>query len=621
MLTIDSLSGEVRRQISLFVVNHSWHDLSALSQTSRTWYDLVTPELYRDFRIKFHSLSSLQEDIAELDVDGLGRQYLKYARNLELVCLEEPSWLETKRAHFKSQASQNAFLQDSLTECRDHDLRFLYNTAAPYRRNGYPPSTYRPYGDERNDYQQKNWEPIITLLVRFQHLPFFNYVVKDIFPTFLYEALELSHPTCHLNIWTSQCLSPEQPLDHINILQAPTLHTIKMVYKMGVDLQDRSRWVHLDEPFLIIHLHGPEWQEFTGSNTKPSPAVISLESLTFADPDARRPLEHILLNISTMIDLSRLRSLDVGVYAEPTLLAQVASTLTNLERLYVNMGSRGQYKLDDNTSDVQEMIIAVQAFRPLRYLCLRGLRSLSSVGLLLEASDTQRRDPDDEGRKYPITEGDHVRLLAQSCPLLEELRLPLQRTQGNGQECDIYRAIGQSWPRLRIVVLDFDCHPTSRQQEQQDEEEDETTPSPAYLREILINAAIDEILVTSIFNLMCSRQPTQTLRHLRINLTLLNLFTSAMDNVIRQISRSFLVTRPELDPDVDSGLQVQEIGRVAWQLWREWNRLDGPVRIPKQLKDVLEELWPLNSDRNGSKSWKELPLLVKSFPLEDTKDC
>ncbi|GKZ28144.1 hypothetical protein AbraCBS73388_011798, partial [Aspergillus brasiliensis] len=66
------------------VLDYSWRDLSALSQTSRAWHDLAAAELYRELRIKFFDLASLQNDIAELHPEGLGRQYLQHARDLDL---------------------------------------------------------------------------------------------------------------------------------------------------------------------------------------------------------------------------------------------------------------------------------------------------------------------------------------------------------------------------------------------------------------------------------------------------------------------------------------------------------------------------------------------------------
>ncbi|GKZ28974.1 hypothetical protein AbraIFM66950_002221 [Aspergillus brasiliensis] len=486
------------------VLDYSWHDLSALSQTSQAWHDLAAAELYKKLRIKFSDLTSLQNDLAELHPEGLGRQYLQHARGLDLVCLEKP-WLETKTAKrlwqkknwaneyilIKPPASNDFFLQDSLLECRDFSLRFL---------------TW-----SMHHYEQNDWKPVITLLSRLTHLRLLNYAVRNMFPTCLLQALQQLHPICQLNIWATQSPSLDlpglgrshqfvldefkQPFD-LSILHAPTLNTFKAAYTIDRRPGSEPEWVHVDEPFAFIFMAPnlkhliiddmwgmdynsstkvkAEWREYI-AKAKPSPAAAILDSITLLHLEPYRPLERILLNISSHVDLSRLRSLDIGVFSEPIMVSQAASILLGLERLYVHMVPwnkqrviRGDSQSEDATWDIEEMITAVNAFRPLRFLCLRGLRSFSSLeriishhntleGLSLEASDRQRSTPQD-GLKYPIFNGDHIRFIAKMCPLLEEVRLPLQRTQGNAHECDLYAAFGQL-SRLHTVMLDLDCDP------------------------------------------------------------------------------------------------------------------------------------------------------------------
>ncbi|OJI88778.1 hypothetical protein ASPTUDRAFT_79798 [Aspergillus tubingensis CBS 134.48] len=642
MPTLDCLPVEVQRLICLFVVDYSWHDLAALSRTCQDWHDLAATELYRYLRIAFCDRTQLLNAISELHTDGLGRQYLRYARTLELVCLKKPG-LETKTAkqlwQQKNWANIHTLLQDSLFQICDSSLFFLTSTLAYYR--------------------QDDWEPILSLLSRLQHLQLLSYAVRNMFPTCLLQALQRSHPACRLNVWTPQsptldlpglgrshrCVGKEfkQPFD-LEILRSPALHTLNAVYTVNRD--PHQGWIHIDEPLsfvfmapnlkhlLLDDMHGrhdnpirkvkKEWQEFT-SKVKPSSPVVCIDSLTFINGDPQQPHESILFNISTMIDLSRLRSLDLGVHSEPAMLGKVASILVHLERLYVGMvpwnKPRTSYTEDnsvDAASDNEEMISAVQTFRSLRFLCLRGLWNFSSLdrilsyhhnleGLSLETSEEQRRTPHD-GPKYPISNGEHIRSIARLCPRLQELRMPLQRSRGSAQECEIYKALGQLL-RIHTVHLDLDCNP--RRTPREDE-----VPSPSSLREILINSAVDESLVTEIFNLVFFHQETRKIKYIRVNLVGADLFRRELEHVIRQLGRSFLVTRKDFYLNEEVLVDVKEIGRVAWQLWREDEiGYSGPIQIPREVKEVLEELWPLQSDRNRSKKWKEFPLLVRSFPL------
>ncbi|RAK88470.1 hypothetical protein BO79DRAFT_228521 [Aspergillus costaricaensis CBS 115574] len=453
------------------------------------------------------------------------------------------------------------------------------------------------------------------LLSRLRYLRLLSYAMRNMFPTCLYQALQRLHPACQLDVWTPQsptldlpglgrshpCVGSQfkQPFD-LNILRSPALHTINAVYTLDRDAE--QGWIYNDEAFrfvcmapnlkhLLIHdMYGrnenpitkvkEEWQEFS-LNTKPSSASFSISRPCSTCPN--------------------LRSLDMGVHSEPAMLIKAASIMIHLELLYINMLPwKKQMKIlwdvdyEDATWDIEDMISAVRGFRPLRFLCLRGLRSFASVsrivshhntlaGLSIESSDRQRQTPQ-EGLKYPISISEHVRLIANLCPRLEEVRMPLQRSQGNAKE-----------------------HTPLRDE----------LPSSACLREILINSAIDERLVTEIFNLVFFNQRTRRIKIMRVKLAIGDVFVRELEHVVRQLGRSFLVTRKDFYINEDVLVDVTEVGRVAWQLWREDDiGYIGSIHIPKEIKAILEEYWPLQSDSNRSKKWNEFPLLVRSLPLE-----
>ncbi|PYH35280.1 F-box protein [Aspergillus neoniger CBS 115656] len=88
--TLDCLPVEVQQLICLCVINNSWHDLAALSQTCQGWHDLAAAELYRNLQVTFFNHTDLLNAMSELHTNGLGRQYLQYARTFELVYVEKP---------------------------------------------------------------------------------------------------------------------------------------------------------------------------------------------------------------------------------------------------------------------------------------------------------------------------------------------------------------------------------------------------------------------------------------------------------------------------------------------------------------------------------------------------
>ncbi|PWY65430.1 hypothetical protein BO83DRAFT_401901 [Aspergillus eucalypticola CBS 122712] len=436
-------------------------------------------------------------------------------------------------------------------------------------------------------YQQQNWEPIISLLSRMKCLRLLSYAMRNMFHRF------------------------KQPFD-LNILRSPALHTINAVYTLYRDAE--QGWTYNDEAFRFVCMapnlkHFPILHDMYGRDENP----ITKVKRKWQDYDPHNPHERILLNISTMANLSNLRSLDMGVHSEPAMLIKAASIMIHLERLYISMIPRKKQMkmlwdvdIEDVTWDIEDMISAVRAFRPLRFLCLRGLRSFASLSRI--PSDRQRQTPQ-EGLKYPISNSEHVWLLANLCPRLEELRMPLQRSQSNAQECEIYKALGQL-SRLHTVFLDLDCDP--RHTSLRDE-----LPSSACVREILINSAIDERLVTEIFNFAFFNQRTCRIKNMRVKLAIGDFFVRELEHVVRQLGRSFLVTRKDFYINKDVLVDVTEVGRVAWQLWREDGiGYIGSIHIPKEKKKVILEYWPLQSYSNRSKKWKEFPLLVRSFPLE-----
>jgi hypothetical protein len=356
-----------------------------------------------------------------------------------------------------------------------------------------------------------------------------------------------------------------------------------------------------------------EWKDFS-ANFKPVPAAC-LDSLSLHFGSGHGPLEEILLKLGKLVDLSRLRSLDMSVYSNPSLLIQAASLLHSLDRLFVDMDPWTKRNEEVNADD-NEMVAAVRAFAPVRFLCLRGLRRTSSLdpilqhhgsslqGLAIEASEEGRpwRSLYDNGYKYPVLDSQHISQLVDCCPNLQELRLQIKRQGGNHRECNIYRALGQ-FTQLHALILDLHCDP--RQSPIGPE-----IASTTCLRETLINAATDESLAMSIWDLIASSQPSKRLRKLRIIPFGANFYSREEKHVIRLLSRSFLLTRPDFycqtKPD------VREIGKEAWELWREDDIFEnGRLHIPQQIYDLLNEIWPSTrgvQNKHWNQYWKSFPL-------------
>ncbi|KAI9371141.1 hypothetical protein BJX61DRAFT_512463 [Aspergillus egyptiacus] len=356
-----------------------------------------------------------------------------------------------------------------------------------------------------------------------------------------------------------------------------------------------------------------EWRSLAAAQ-KPTP-VASLESLTVT-----LPRESAVLNLAKSINLSCLRSLDIMQYYNPDLLAEIATLFPKLERLYIppNSGRRidpvtRQRRHANHFADDDDGIAAVQCFVPLKYLWLRALRSPSGLlrvlekhgpslkGLILEPGH-QARSSDDGGHKYPEVNATEVERLCELCPNLQELRLPIKRSQGNSEECEIYKALG-GLPNLRTLVLDLHFEPRPRPLRHM------PSVDLAITRDALINAAMDETLARAIWDLIATNQTTHRLQDLRLVPFGLHYFPHDEQYLLSHFSRSYLLRRY----NGHGSLRIEEIGKQAWTVWRA-EYLPGGVdeeqyRLPERLDSLLHELWPAGPGPDGWLSgWTSFPL-------------
>ncbi|KAL3488827.1 hypothetical protein BJX62DRAFT_239663 [Aspergillus germanicus] len=220
-----------------------------------------------------------------------------------------------------------------------------------------------------------------------------------------------------------------------------------------LDVRQDDRWGTYDE----INRSNEKW-----ASIPPPEAIAKLASLTVSDSG---PYKQILMDLAGIFDLSTLRSLDFDVYEHPDLLRDLSPRLTNLQRLFISLDTY-MGRDPDLWAENQGVIEAILAFRPLQYLCLRGVRNVATLhtilghhgamlkGLLIEPTRKGRPGSIDYHFKYPPMTPVDVRRIAESTPVLRELRLPFKRTKGDKDECALYKAIG-SFCDLRCLLLDL----------------------------------------------------------------------------------------------------------------------------------------------------------------------
>ncbi|KAJ5647790.1 hypothetical protein N7490_004162 [Penicillium lividum] len=596
-------------------------DLASFSQTSQICYEAAIPFLYSSLSIIFHDKESLQNAVSELADDGRGCRFLKYARRIYIICLKTPNskpWV-TNLICDKVQARRYTFLDPRLTGSIA-DLASLHGP--------------------------RKWEPIESLLPKFHHLEQLNFLTENQFTVGLSNALFHNHPNCKLNITYAQDVlssavpEPDRLIDpetinhndiydgelweedlidemtsqreeffDINVLQLPGLHTLAMqtprpyrnIYHnanlTGLEyIDDIMPFVasapglrHIlfasqssDIKFPVAQLE-EQWKELV--KVHPPTRISTLESISIP---SYGPSEEIILKLAATIDISGLRSLSIDKYHDPANLAQIGKLLPNLERLFIGFEPSG-WTSQDLDADHEDAITAICAFRPLKYLRLHFIRNVRSVQRIVEHHGSCPPSKD-QGFKYPTFDAYNIRLLAQSCPNLEELRLQIERSGGNQAECEAYKALG-GFSSLHTLVLDLNyaCRLKEGTEEQP-------------LREMFVNAAIDEKLTLGIWNLINANQISRRLHNFRIMPFGSPALPKVEARLLECFPRSYLVTRCNSNPGSPT---FEEIGKLAREGRRNF--------IPEILQQILHDIWPLvPKGTNWTSGWTSLPLGVKA---------
>ncbi|KAJ5760314.1 hypothetical protein N7520_007470 [Penicillium odoratum] len=612
-------------------------DLASFSQTSRICYEAAIPFIYSSLSIIFHDKESLQNAVSELADDGRGCRFLKYARRIYIICLKTPnlkSWV-TNLLCDKFQARRYTFLDPRLTGSIA-DLASLHGPS--------------------------KWEPIESLLPKFHHLEQFNFLTENQFTVGLSNALFHNHPNCKLDITYAQDVAssavPEtdrlndpETINHndiydgelweedlidemtsqkeeffdIDVLQLPGLHTLAMQTPRPYrNIYHNANWTGLEYgdrilPFvasapglrhLVLAVQSSDikfpiaklekqWKNLV--NVHPLTRVSTLESISIP---SYGPSEGVILKLAAAIDISGLRTLSIDKYHDPANLAQIGKLFPNLERLFIGFEPSG-WTSQDLDADHEDAITAVCAFRPLKYLRLHFIRNVRSVqrivehhgpslkGLVIDTSLKRRvrimPPSKDQGFKYPTFDAYNIRLLAQSCPYLEELRLQIERSAGNQAECEAYKALG-GFSSLHTLVLDLNyARPKEGAEEQP-------------LREMFVNAAIDEKLTLGIWNLINANQISRRLRYLRVMPFGSPALPKVEARLLECFPRSYLVTKCNSSSGSPT---IEEIGKVARERRRHF--------IPKIFQQILYDIWPLMpKGTNWTSGWTSLPLEVEA---------
>ncbi|KAJ5376880.1 hypothetical protein N7509_013766 [Penicillium cosmopolitanum] len=597
---MDSLPVEIKHIICRFVKADSHQDLSSVSRINHAWYYTAAPFVYDTLSIAFHNDGSLPTLVSEVSNHTHGEPFLKYARRLDIVCLPDPSRKTTKALQirdvknralqsidFRSPASVDTFLEHRLKRCHDQVLPFLATESVYYR--------------------ERNWKPLVSLIARLERLTELNYVIQNIFPSELFAVLNQYHPRCRINVWTHQSLNlnlPDygdpypgppskfnDPFD-LNVLRSSQLHAFSMYHSRPPTLPNGSKRTQLTETLLFAltaanlkHLSFQDlgclttedmllvkkkWEDFFSHGRFHAKGISRFTFLR--RPSAHEPLGRSVIK-HPYSKMSRRNYTDSNDFTS-TCTHGNSTTKTSMP---TTSKWSPQYK-PSAPSDIYSLE-GLRSFTSLREILSQHGNSLK--GLLVQSSTHMRRISNvvDTGFKYPIWTAGQIREISQSCPNLEELCLPIKRSEGSPQECGLYKELG-SFSKLHTLVLDLHYDPRERP----------ITPwpiepatEPDILRRTFSNAAVDEVLVSKIWHLISSNQFSRRLKNLRITPVGMEFFDKLEQQILGQLGRSFLVQPPRVG---EVRLEIQEIGRIAWELWWESQVRDDEesTSVPKPVE-------------------------------------
>ncbi|KAL4779655.1 hypothetical protein BJX76DRAFT_340188, partial [Aspergillus varians] len=570
---------DIWNQICLRLVEDgSRHDLSVLSQINRMCYAAASPVFYKSLTIMFWDINSLEDTLSQLNEDRLGHRYLRYTRELCLVCLSGPplhkedGW-RMEKSELISYVWPAEHLMPHWTYGHDIGFRFF---------------------SSHHDTWAKDWKPVASLISRLQDLERLDFYARDQFPVALQNAI-LDHQNCQLNVFCPQILghaTHQDPISELGVLRVPGLHTLAI--NLTWAYRNLPGFVNLNEMLPVIFVapnlkrlvlqsyphhrftHVNPWGEFNrewrnlAARIGHTPSA-ALEAIVFSGPH-----ESVLLRLAETGNLSSLRSLDIKNYFEPALLREIATMFPRLKQLFIDPNPRSW---QSEEADNEDAIAAIMSFAPLEFVCLRGLQKTSSLFKILEQHGRSLETLILEvipnltytGNVFPEFNASDIETLTKYCPNVQDLRLPITRSKGNKAECNKYKALG-GFERMNNLVLDLHFDPRQRPIGLK------SISESIMIKETFINAAMDENLAREILSLIASNQPSHRLKALRLLPFGLPHIDPEGSDVLEFFAKPFLASR--------SPLRVQKIAREEQGLWREDSRMPG------WLDRLLYEIWP-----------------------------
>ncbi|CAG9990987.1 unnamed protein product [Clonostachys byssicola] len=464
-------------------------------------------------------------------------------------------------------------------------------------------------------------------------------------PAALLHALEVKHPKCRLHIYYFD----NDSAVNMNLVTSPCLYSIRCIYSdasragrpkcnlksrimaiiagMAPSLQEV--WMlneRVDEPLFPSEEAENAYWERQGVPFAPHhmfreqafPSRLGQLKRLHLEGHCRYPIR--LDQWANATDFTLLESLEIGINVDgPDLDSlQVHGIFPRLKSMSLRLYD--MLARDLETKKRQQLINILHNLPPLQSLKLTGYtwpeiptqavqvhgQSLQTLVLFPGSSEDDYESGWLRGcysRQSLSTK--HVLNILYQCPLLEDLRIPVERTYANAHDPAIYKKMG-ALRRLRSATIYMDCFSVPGEGRTIYEAPelfwtDRYNAAVEEMQDFLRVCALDEDLARDILNTITGERATHVLQKLRIRSSANakeagDVYGTEMGTIIHNLAKDYTFTK-EAD------------GSMAG--YAEWSD-DADVSSSCWAMEIFRKNWPLNSSSGNSwkDDWKGIPLEV-----------
>lgn len=461
--------------------------------------------------------------------------------------------------------------------------------------------------------ERDTWRPLASFLRRLSGLEDFVWITGVEVPVCLLNVLHQDIPACrlHLRAFSGfKSLTADGQLNEYEhtLATSRSLSSVVCEVDQGVNsLQEQAimqmaagaspsleqlyiRYSPPDftSPYWLTHGARPTLPKCF--HNQPSRTLSSLRVLGMAGSSPDGTAMDELEGWSKIIPFHNLQSLQLHTFQNERLLVNAPLyRFSSLKTLALDLGIN-KMNIEDRQGTVYRVDSAASGFLyslpPLESLYLSSTYSEKSFNAAIQRHGPRLKrfglvpQLSQDSWRWRITP-EMLQEVSSACPNLSSLTVRIERTQGDSNEINIYKAL--RLVRLKHLTIELDCAFKSR----------ENPYGTESIRDFLINRAVDEALVRAILAKITEDVGCSTLQ----SLTVIPRTSGRLPWDLRAFSRLMPKTW-KLERPSDRFILTRASYEENYDMPRNLDSLESQFR----------ELWPLKKGDNWTFDWHSLPL-------------